>query len=60
MKAPIDNLIAAAERVWKAFLAYGPVDDGRPEGDEFDAALTALMEAKHEAKTARNAEKEAL
>jgi hypothetical protein len=39
------SLLAAAERVWETYLAYGPVDDDRPEGDEFSAALDALMEA---------------
>ncbi len=42
-KKIVDELNAAAGRVWDAFLDYGPVDDGRPEGDEFDAALDNLM-----------------
>jgi len=46
----ITELVKAAEVTWDAFLAYGPVDDGRPEGDAFDTALTALMEATCEAK----------
>lgn len=37
------NLHLAARRVWKAYLKYGPVDDGRPEGDEFEQALDGLM-----------------
>lgn len=37
------EMFAAARRVWAAFLAYGPVDDGRPEGDEFDTALVDLQ-----------------
>lgn len=36
------ELVAAALRVAKACHAYGPVDDGRPEGDEFDESLTNL------------------
>ena len=36
------RIVEAANRVWKAFMRYGPVDDGRPEGDEFDAALMDL------------------
>jgi hypothetical protein len=36
------KLVRAARRVWRAFLAWGPVDDGRPEGDEFDRALIEL------------------
>jgi hypothetical protein len=39
------KLQKAARRVWKAYREYGPVDDGRPEGDEFEAALDALMAA---------------
>lgn len=37
-------LIAATRRVWKAFLAYGPVDDGTQLGLEFGQALDALAE----------------
>lgn len=47
---PVKRLIQTAEAVWQAYLNYGPVDDGRPEGTAFDAALTALMEAKVEAR----------
>jgi hypothetical protein len=36
------KLFEAADRVWKASQKYGPVDDGRPEGDEFDDALLNL------------------
>ena len=36
------KLVGAARRVWRAFLKFGPVDDGRPEGDEFDRSLIAL------------------
>ncbi len=36
------KMVEAANRVWKAFMAFGPVDDGRPEGDEFDAALMEM------------------
>ena len=50
IKQAAKNLTDAAEDVWKAFLKYGPVDDGRPEGDRFDASLTKLMEAKCEMK----------
>jgi hypothetical protein len=46
----LKRLIDAAGRVHKAFLKYGPVDDGRPEGDEFDAALEELMCAEVEAR----------
>jgi hypothetical protein len=45
-----DPLILAAQRVWKAYLAYGPVDDGRREGKMFEAALDKLMKAAVEAK----------
>lgn len=55
-KAEPDPLLLAVRRVWNAFLAYGPVDDGRPEGDEFDASLMALMEAYHEAKAKQKRE----
>jgi hypothetical protein len=50
----MDKYTAAANRVWKAFLAYGPVDDGRPEGDKFDEALTHLpSEARQAARSHR-------
>lgn len=35
-------LTLAARRVWRAYLAWGPVDDGRPEGDKFTEALEEL------------------
>ena len=38
----IDLLIKVADRVWKAYLKFGPVDDGRPEGEEFSDALDHL------------------
>jgi hypothetical protein len=47
---PVAALVKAARRTWRAFLKFGPVDDGRPEGDEFDASLTGLKEAAREAK----------
>ncbi len=37
-----EKLIDDANKCWDAFLNYGPVDDGRPEGDAFDEALMAL------------------
>ncbi len=40
-----NKLFAASQRVCEAYLAYGPVDDGRPEGDDFEAALDSLMKA---------------
>lgn len=36
------DLYRASDRVWKASMKYGPVDDGRPEGDEFDEALVHM------------------
>jgi hypothetical protein len=39
------KLRQAAQRVWEAFLNFGPVDDGRPEGDAFDTALIDLRVA---------------
>lgn len=39
----LDLLTDACNQAWKAFLAYGPVDDGRPEGDAFDEALTSMQ-----------------
>jgi hypothetical protein len=44
----MQKLIDAANRVWAASLKYGPVDNGTPEGDEFDDALLELrLEAKN-------------
>jgi hypothetical protein len=43
-----EKLRKAARRVQKAFLKFGPVDDGRPEGEEFEAALDALADAEAE------------
>lgn len=45
-----ERLILAAHRVWQAYLKFGPVDDGRPEGEEFTVALEELSKAKEEAK----------
>lgn len=45
-----DALCEAANRVWETWMKYGPVDDGRPEGDDFD---TALMELRLAAKRFR-------
>lgn len=35
--------------MWDASIRYGPVDDGRPVGAAFDAALDRLNTAIHEA-----------
>jgi hypothetical protein len=43
-------LVDAAEKVWRASINFGPVDDGRPEGTAFDEALDALMRATKETK----------
>ena len=48
-----DRLERAANRTWEAYRKYGPVDDGRPEGDEFEAALDALKSALIELKVIR-------
>jgi hypothetical protein len=37
------RLADAAVQVWTAYLDYGPVDDGRPEGDAFAESLDNLM-----------------
>lgn len=39
------DLLLAAQRTWKAFLKFGPVNDGRPEGDAFTVALENLLVA---------------
>lgn len=44
-KEQIEKLLVESRNVWLAFLDYGPVDDGRPEGEAFDAALVKLQEA---------------
>lgn len=38
-------LLKASREVWQAYLGYGPVDDGRPEGDRFSDSLDELMKA---------------
>ena len=47
----LPDLLSASDRVWTTFLEYGPVDDGRPEGDEFDAALMNLRFVSNAAKS---------
>lgn len=39
------ELLDAAKRVWQAYLNWGPVDDGTPQGIEFEEALGALRQA---------------
>jgi hypothetical protein len=46
----VTALVRAAKAAWDAFVRYGPVDDGRPQGEAFDQALDALMKATHEVK----------
>lgn len=48
------HILPADRKVWKAFRAYGPVNDGRPEGDAFDEALTELMKSTKESTYARS------
>src|SRR5688572_432495 len=44
-------LVLACRRVWKALMAYGPTDDGTPQGREVERAMNcvrdALLYAKH-------------
>lgn len=42
---PVDllGLFKAIKRVRDAYHGFGPVDDGRPEGDEFEASLDNLI-----------------
>jgi hypothetical protein len=49
----ITDLILAAEWVWDAFLIYGPVDDGRTEGQGFADALTFLMKQTRRVRASR-------
>ncbi len=49
-KDPIGELVKTARAVWNAFLKFGPVDDGTPQGDRFDKALDRLMAAEIAAK----------
>src|SRR5688572_16248562 len=60
MKLLKTRLIQAADRVWRAFLKYGPVDDGRPEGDEFDDALVELRATARFVKAQADAERNVL
>jgi hypothetical protein len=39
----IDRLRTILGEIREAFGDYGPVDDGRPEGDRFDNALTYVI-----------------
>lgn len=55
-----DRLVEAAHRVWRAFLKFGPVDDGRPEGDEFDDALLHLRATAKRTKFQTTQERRAL
>ncbi len=50
MKKALRELYEAAEAVMSAYLAYGPVEDGRPEGKAFEEALDKLSLARFEAK----------
>ncbi len=43
-----------AREVWNAYLAFGPVDDGRPEGERFTRALNELMNAEVESEGVYN------
>ena len=43
-------LIRAAVAAWNAYIKFGPVDDGRPEGEAFEESLDALMAAIHAAR----------
>ena len=46
----LEEVIRAADKVWESFLAYGPVDDGRKNGEEFDAALVELKKQVNKAR----------
>lgn len=35
-----DELLSAALNLVESWLAYGPVDDGTPQGEAFEVALT--------------------
>lgn len=41
----LSDVLRACVRVRNAYYDYGPVDDGRPEGKEFEAALDSLISA---------------
>jgi hypothetical protein len=55
-----DKLVKAADRVWRAWGKWGPVDDGRPEGDEFDEALLELRIAARRTRVQTSRERAAL
>ena len=41
----MDELFKQVERVWKALLEYGPLDDGTPQGKELEDAIIDLRKA---------------
>jgi hypothetical protein len=45
VRGPVFNLLDAANKVWLAYLNFGPVDDDRPEGRRFETALDGLRDA---------------
>jgi hypothetical protein len=55
-----DRLVEAANRVWHAWGKWGPVDDGRPEGDEFNEALLELRVIARRTKAQTSQERAAL
>lgn len=55
-----DKLAVAADRVWETWRKYGPVDDGRPEGDDFDEALLELRAVSRKHKHQTSSERAAL
>jgi hypothetical protein len=38
-------LVAACRRFWRALRAYGPTDDGTPEGEEVERAMDEARDA---------------